>query len=73
MARSPVSATRPRSMRRRGRGSISRKGCAGPRAGDIGPIRREIIFEPVHETPAPVEAPPAAPEPEPQEPVPAQP
>jgi hypothetical protein len=45
------------------------------RAGQIGPIRREIIFEPVHEQPAPaepapVEPPPAAPETQPQEPVP---
>jgi hypothetical protein len=73
MARSLLPATRPHSTTRRGRGSIAPKACAAPRAGDIGPIRREIIFEPVHETPAPVEAPPAAPEPEPQEPVPAQP
>jgi hypothetical protein len=74
MARSLLPATRPHSMTRRGRGSsISPKACAGARAGDIGPIRREIIFEPVHEKPAPVEAPPVAPEPEPQEPVPVQP
>jgi len=67
MAKSLLPATQPRSTARRGRGSsISPKA----RAGDIGPIRREIIFEPVHEKPAPVEAPPAAPEPEPQEPVP---
>jgi hypothetical protein len=42
------------------------------RAGEIGPVRREIIFEPVHEQPAPAEptpAEPAAPEP-PREPVP---
>lgn len=71
MAKSLLPATRPHSTARRGRGSsISPKACAGARAGDIGPIRREIIFEPVHEKPAPVEAPPAAPEPEPQEPVP---
>jgi hypothetical protein len=44
-----------------------------PRAGQIGPIRREIIFEPVHEQPAPAEptpVEPAVPGPEPQEPVP---
>jgi hypothetical protein len=44
-----------------------------PRAGQIGPIRREIIFEPVHEQPAPAEptpVEPAVPEPQPQEPVP---
>jgi hypothetical protein len=70
MAKSLRPATRPHSTARRGHGSsISPKACAGARAGDIGPIRREIIFEPVHERP-PVEAPPAAPEPEPQEPVP---
>jgi hypothetical protein len=40
------------------------------RAGEIGPIRREIIFEPVHENPVPVEPPPV-PETEPREPVPA--
>jgi hypothetical protein len=39
------------------------------RAGEIGPIRREIIFEPVHENPVPVEPPPV-PETEPREPVP---
>ena len=47
------------------------------RAGEIGPVRREIIFEPVQEparpVPAPVEPAPAAPEAPPQEPVPAQP
>lgn len=46
------------------------------RAGQIGPVRREIIFEPVHEQPtrrepAPVEPPPVAPETQPREPVPA--
>jgi hypothetical protein len=50
----------------------------GPvRAGEIGPVRREIIFEPVQEparpAPAPVEPPPAAPEAPPREPVPARP
>ena len=43
------------------------------RAGQIGPIRREIIFEPVHEQPAPAEPTPAEPPPvgprtQPQEP-----
>jgi hypothetical protein len=42
------------------------------RAGEIGPIRREIIFEPLPDRPAPVEAPPAPkPEPEPEHPLPA--
>jgi len=55
MAKSLLPVTRPHSTARRGRGSsISPKACAGARAGDIGPIRREIIFEPVHEKPAPV-------------------
>jgi hypothetical protein len=45
------------------------------RAGQIGPIRREIIFEPLHEQPAPAEPVPAEPRPgtpetEPHEPVP---
>jgi hypothetical protein len=40
------------------------------RAGEIGPIRREIIFEPVHEQPAPVEPAPVTPETDPKEPVP---
>jgi len=40
------------------------------RAGEIGPIRREIIFEPVHEQPAPVEPAPVTPETEPREPIP---
>jgi hypothetical protein len=39
-------------------------------AGEIGPIRREIIFEPVHEQPAPVEPAPVTPETEPKEPTP---
>jgi hypothetical protein len=43
----------------------------GPaRAGQIGAIRREIIFEPVHEKPVPVEPAPVAPETQPQEPAP---
>ena len=44
------------------------------RAGEIGPIRREIIFEPVHEQPAPAAPVPVepapAPDPRPQEPTP---
>jgi hypothetical protein len=43
------------------------------RAGEIGPIRREIIFEPVHEQPAPVEPAPVTPETEPKEPTPSRP
>jgi hypothetical protein len=45
------------------------------RAGEIGPIRREIIFEPVHEqpAPAPVEPAPVTPETEPKEPTPSRP
>ena len=41
-----------------------------PRAGEIGPVRREIIFEPIHEQPAPAEPAPAAPEREPETPEP---
>jgi hypothetical protein len=49
--------------------------CPAVRAGQIGPIRREIIFEPVHEQPAPVdpapvEPPPVDPQTQPQEPAP---
>jgi hypothetical protein len=43
------------------------------RAGEIGPVRREIIFEPVHEQPAPgpgPDEPSPAPDPQPQEPSP---
>ena len=47
------------------------------RAGEIGPVRREIIFEPLGEpgrrAPAPVEPTPAAPDTPPQEPVPVRP
>jgi hypothetical protein len=36
----------------------------GPaRAGEIGPVRREIIFEPVHEQPVPVDPAPSQPAP----------
>jgi hypothetical protein len=38
------------------------------RAGEIGPVRREIIFEPLHEQPAPAEPPAVTPEREPSEP-----
>ena len=47
-----------------------------PRAGEIGPVRREIIFEPLQEParPAPqVEPAPAAPDAPPPEPVPVRP
>jgi hypothetical protein len=40
------------------------------RAGEIGPIRREIVFEPLPERPAPVEDPAAPPDRQPKEPVP---
>ena len=71
MAKSLLSATRRNStVRRRHAWSMSPKRCPPARAGQVGPIRREIIFEPLHEKPAPVEAPPVAPEPQPQEPVP---
>ena len=39
------------------------------RAGQIGPIRREIIFEPLHEEPLPVIPEPVTP-PSPKEPAP---
>jgi hypothetical protein len=43
----------------------------GVRAGAIGPVRREIVFEPLHERPAPVETPTTPSEPAvPKEPVP---
>jgi hypothetical protein len=46
-------------------------------AGEIGPVRREIIFEPVHEQPAPAEPAPVepapAPDPPPREPEPSRP
>jgi hypothetical protein len=69
MAKSLLSVIkRSSTARRRRRGSMSSERCAPARAGHIGPIRREIIFEPLHEKPAPVEAPPVAPEPQPQQP-----
>jgi hypothetical protein len=42
------------------------------RAGEIGPVRREIVFEPLPDRPVPVEDPAVTPEP-PKEPVPARP
>jgi hypothetical protein len=48
-----------------------------PRAGEIGPVRREIIFEPLQEparrAPAPAEPAPAAPDAPTPEPVPVRP
>ena len=41
---------------------------APPRAGEIGPVRREIIFEPIHEQPPPLEPAPATPDRQPAEP-----
>jgi hypothetical protein len=41
----------------------------GIRAGEIGPIRREIVFEPLPERPAPVEDPATPPDQQPKEPV----
>jgi hypothetical protein len=43
------------------------------RAGEIGPIRREIEFEPLPARPAPVEDPVVTPDHQPKEPVPARP
>ena len=43
------------------------------RAGEIGPIRREITFEPLPDRPAPVEDPNVIPDDQPEEPVPARP
>ena len=42
------------------------------RAGEIGPIRREIVFEPLPARPVPVEDPAVTPD-QPKEPVPARP
>jgi hypothetical protein len=53
--------------------SVSSDRSVPVRAGEIGPIRREIIFEPVHEQPAPVEPAPVTPETEPKEPTPSRP
>jgi hypothetical protein len=60
---------RNRTTRRPPRWLASPRQHRPARAGQIGPIRREIIFEPVHENPAPVEPPPV-PETQPREPVP---
>lgn len=59
-----------RQMRSRPEWSVASERRVPVRAGAIGPIRREIIFEPVHEQPVPVEPTPAAPETPPKEPVP---
>jgi hypothetical protein len=70
MPRSLLPVTWRNRTTRRARGSsASPRHRAPARAGQIGPIRREIIFEPVHENPVPVEPPPV-PETQPQEPVP---
>jgi hypothetical protein len=70
MDKSLLSVTLRNRTTRRPRGSsTSHRQRAPMRAGEIGPIRREIIFEPVHEKPVPVEPPPV-PETQPPEPVP---
>jgi len=45
--------------------------CASWRAGDIGPVRKEIIFEPLPEIPVPTDPPHDVPQRPAQEPVPA--
>ena len=70
MAKSLLPVTwRYRTTRRPRGSSVSPRQRVPARAGQIGPIRREIIFEPVHENPVPVEPSPV-PETQPQEPVP---
>jgi hypothetical protein len=70
MAKSLLPVTwRNRTTRRPSGSSTSHRQRSPARAGKIGPIRREIIFEPVHEKPVPVEPPPV-PETQPPEPVP---
>jgi hypothetical protein len=70
MVKSLFPVTRPTRRTETGsEASVSHERPAPARAGQIGPIRREIIFEPVHEQPAPAESPPA-PQPQPREPVP---
>jgi hypothetical protein len=69
MAKSLLPVTRLNRTTRRRRGSSTSHRQRPARAGEIGPIRREIIFEPVHEKPIPVEPRPA-PETQPSEPVP---
>jgi hypothetical protein len=59
-----------RSIETTARSSVPSGAPRRVRAGEIGPIRREIIFEPVHEQPAPVEPAPVTPEADPKEPVP---
>lgn len=64
------------SVRHMGRAVVdpSRGPARRQRAGDIGPIRKEIIFEPLHEVPVPAEPPPPGPPERPaEEPVPAAP
>ena len=41
-----------------------RRPSRAPRAGNIGPVRREVIFEPLPETLPPAEPVPASPEPD---------
>jgi hypothetical protein len=70
MAKSLLPVTsRSRATRRPRRSFTPDRPRPPARAGEIGPIRREIIFEPVHEKPVPVEPPPV-PEPQPPAPVP---
>jgi hypothetical protein len=70
MAKSLLPVTWRSRTTRRPRGSSTPQRPRPPaRAGEIGPIRREIIFEPVHEKPVPVDPPPV-PETQPPEPVP---
>jgi hypothetical protein len=63
------------SVRHMGRAVVPPGGPARrQRAGDIGPIRKEIIFEPLREVPVPAEPPPPRPPERPaEEPVPAAP
>jgi hypothetical protein len=76
MAKFLLPVARPsRPSKTRFASSVSAERRQPPRAGHIGPIRREIIFEPLHEQPAPaepapVEPAPGPPEKQPQEPVP---
>jgi len=44
--------------------------AVAPRDGDIGPVRKEIVFEPMPEMPAPMKAPVETPARPAQEPVP---
>jgi len=47
-----------------------RRRAGRERAGKIGPIRREIIFEPLPDNPVPAEPPPVTPEQPQEQPVP---